>query len=231
MANKRFNLLDRQRAERKLLLTVVEWTEGNSIVRELVGTRIAESEISYNPDVEVVTNIIGITKSFVRNTKPQQDLDYPILGSSKLGAKLNDIRRRNATSELKHFTVYIITAFVLTAYGYETEKHSNCTIVYNSLGGADRVEFPITIYFSNNIDNGVVNKLSENFTFTSYSELPGDYDVEVEFVNENLVIRLDDRTPLNFELTNDNLVITEDSTAPIDFTMDNDNLIMLVKES
>lgn len=226
-----FNLRDKQWAERKLLLTVVEWKEGNSTVREIVGTRIAGSEIEYNPAVETVTDVLGVTKTFVQNTQPQQDLDsYPILGNSKLGEKLNDIRHRNATSELKQFTVYVITAFVLTSHGYEAEKHVNCTIAYSSLGGADKVEFPITIYFSNDIDNGVVNKLADDFTFTSYDNL-----IDVDYLNVYFVkqgnLALEEFTknanlPVEFSLVNGNLVATYSSGAQIDFVIQNGNLIM-----
>lgn len=234
-STEQFNLRDKQWAERKLLLTVVEWKEGNSTVREIVGTRIAESEIDYNPAVETVTDVLGVTKTFVQHTQPQQDLDsYPILGGSKLGTKLNDIRHRNATSELKQFTVYVITAFILTPYGYETEKHVNCTIAYNSLGGADKVEFPITIYFSNDIDNGVVNRLADDFTFTSYDNLIDVEYLNVYFANQgNLEVSEFTKSvnlPIDFSLTNGNLIATYSSGANVDFAVQNGNLFLYYDE-
>ena len=157
-----------QRVERKLLLTVVEWSEGsNTQVRELLGKRTEDSSIEYNADVETTTDILGINYTDVNTTQPQQDFDpYLVLGNSKLAAKLNDIRRRNALSELNQFTAYIITAFCGTAGKYEAEKHSGCTITYNSMGGDSNVNFPISLYFSNNITRGTVDKLSDDFTFT-----------------------------------------------------------------
>lgn len=167
-----FNLSAGQRAERKLLITVAEWTDnsGSSAtqVREILGTRTEDSSIDYNPDIETTTDILGINYTDLNKTQPQQDFDpYLILGGSKLGAKLNDIRRRNALSELNQFTCYIITAFVGNATnGYEAEKHENCTIVYNSIGGDTNVNFPISVYFSNNITVGTVDVLADNFQFT-----------------------------------------------------------------
>lgn len=167
-----FNLNDGQRAERKLLITVAEWTEGTGSsateVREILGRRTEDSSIDYNADIETTTDILGINYTDLNRTQPQQDFDpYLILGGSKLGAKLNDIRRRNALSELDSFTVYIITAFVGdSTNGYATEKHTGCTIVYNSIGGDSNVNMPISVYFSNNITTGVVDKLSDDFTFT-----------------------------------------------------------------
>lgn len=163
-----FNLASGQRAERKLLITVAEWTEDNSQVREILGTRTEDSSIEYNPDIETTTDILGINYTDMNKTQPQQDFDpYLILGGSKLGAKLNDIRRRNALSELSQFTVYIITAFAGTAGAYEAEKHTGCTIAYNSIGGDTNVNFPISVYFSNDITTGTVDKLADDFTFTS----------------------------------------------------------------
>lgn len=168
MAVSQFNLAQYQRAERKLLLTVAEWTEGTTQERELLGRRTEDSSIEYNADQSTTTDILGINYTDVNKTQPQQDFDpYLVLGGSKLGAKLNDIRRRNALSELSQFTLYIITAYVGNSTdGYQAEKHVNCTIQYNSLGGDANVNMPISVFFSNDVTNGTVNKLSEDFVFT-----------------------------------------------------------------
>lgn len=172
MAVSEFNLNQGQRAERKLLITVAEWKETTgtteSSVREILGTRTEDSSIEYNPDIETTTDILGINYTDLNRTQPQQDFDpYLVLGGSKLGAKLNDIRRRNALSELDQFTVYVITAFVGTTGAYEAEKHTGCTIAYNSIGGDSNVNFPISVYFSNNITTGTVDKLADDFVFTA----------------------------------------------------------------
>lgn len=172
MAVAQFNLADKQRAERKLLLTVAEWTEteGTSTVtkRELLGRRTEDSSIEYNADIQTSTDILGINYTDVNKTQPQQSFDpYLILGGSKLGAFLNDKRRRNALSELSDFTVYIITAFIGDkTNGYAAEKHTGCSIIYNSIGGDANVNFPIDVYFSNEITTGTVNKLTDDFEFT-----------------------------------------------------------------
>lgn len=172
MAITQFNLAAGQRAERKLLITVAEWTETTGTtsnqVREILGTRTEDSSIEYNPDIETTTDIRGINYTDLNKTQPQQAFDpYLILGGSKLGAFLNDIRRRNALSELSAFTIYIITAYVGTAGAYEAEKHTDCSIIYDSLGGDANVNFPITVYFSNKITTGTVDKLSDDFVFTA----------------------------------------------------------------
>ena len=162
------NLPTHQRAPRKLLITVAEWTDGSTQKREVLGRRTEDSSIEYNADIETTTDILGINYTDVNRTQPQQDFDpYLILGGSELAAKLNDIRKRNAIEELSQFTIYIITAFVGSASAYEAEKHVNCTIAYNSIGGDINVNMPISVYLSNDITNGTVDKLSDDFTFTA----------------------------------------------------------------
>ena len=176
MAVTQFNLNDGQRAERKLLITVAEWTETTTVgtstttetVREILGTRTEDSSIEYNADIETTTDIRGNNYTDLNKTQPQQSFDpFLILGGSKLGAFLDDIRRRNAVSELNQFTMYIITAYKGTTGAYEAEKHINCTITYDSLGGDTKVNFPITVYFSNNSTTGTVDKLTDDFVFTA----------------------------------------------------------------
>ena len=167
MAVSAINLPQHQRAPRKLLITVAEWMDGANEKREVLGRRTEDSSIEYNADTETTTDVLGINYTDVNKTQPQQDFDpYLVLGGSELAAKLNDIRRRNAIEELSQFTIYIITAYVGSASAYEAEKHVNCTIVYNSLGGDVNVNMPISIYFSNDITLGTVDKLSDDFTFT-----------------------------------------------------------------
>lgn len=168
MAVEQFNLNAGQRAERKLLITVAEWMDSSTQQREILGTRTEDSSIDYNPDIETTTDILGINYTDLNKTQPQQDFDpFLVLGGSKLGALLNDIRRRNALSELSQFTVYIITAFIGdSTNGYAAEKHTGCTIAYNSIGGDANVNFPISVYYSNQITTGTVDKLASDFEFT-----------------------------------------------------------------
>lgn len=182
--SKTFNLdaATHQRAERKLLLTVAEWADPNGTVtidgqkysREILGRRTEDSSIEYNPDVATSTDILGINYSDLNKTQPQQDFDpYLILGGSKLGELLNDIRRRNALTELNQFTIYVITAFIGDATnGYAAERHIECTILYNSIGGDANVNFPISVYLSNNSTLGTVDKLSDDFTYTADTPTP-----------------------------------------------------------
>lgn len=151
--------------------TAVDYYMG--VDRTIMGKRTPDSSIEYNVDSETSTDILGYNYTDVNKTQPQQSFDpHLILGGDKFSEKLNDIRKRNALTELSGFTLYIITAFVSVTVGagtqYETERHTGCTILYDSIGGEDNVNFPLTAYFSNNITNGTVDKLSDDFTFTPY---------------------------------------------------------------
>jgi len=164
-----FNLNPGQRAERKLLITVAEWAEGTSTVREFLGTRTEDSSIEYNSEIETTTDIRGNNYTDLERTQPEQAFDAsPIIGGEKLKVKLNDIRRRNAISELGGFTIYIITAFVGdSTNGYAAERHDDCTITYDSIGGDTKINFPYTVHFSNKITTGTVDKLADDFVFTA----------------------------------------------------------------
>lgn len=163
------NLATGERAQRKLLITVAEWGSGATPDREILGTRVEDSSIELNADIETMTDIRGITYTDVNKTEPQQTLDPSyVLGGSKLSEYLytamtqNDINKYNGT-----FTVYIISAFIGNATdGYEAVRHTGCSIIPTSVGGDSFVAMPLEVHFSNNITPGTVDKLAEDFTFT-----------------------------------------------------------------
>lgn len=210
MPSTQFNLSDGQRAERKLLITALEWLEytllttepddwatdyedyyektANGYVhvsgaaaptwasnkyysgtptRELCGVRTEDSSIEYNADIETTTDILGNNYTDLNKTQPEQTFDAsPLRGGSKLQAKLNDIRRRNAVSELQGFTAYILTGYAGSTGAFEAEKHSDCSVTYDSIGGDTTINFPYTVHFSNKITTGTVDKLTVDFVFT-----------------------------------------------------------------
>lgn len=162
------NLKPGQRAQRKTLITVAEWGGTESPNREILGARTEDSSIEFNPDIETSTDILGITYSDVNKTEPQQDFDpYYLLGGSKLGAYLAEAALENNIDAYNGvFDIYIITAFIGTEGAYKCVKHSGCTILPTSIGGDSYVSMPIEVHYSNNIEKGTVDKLSDDFEFT-----------------------------------------------------------------
>ena len=136
--------------------------------RDILGTRTEDSSIEFNPDIETATDIRGNSYTDMNKTEPEQSFDpFLILGGSKLAPKLHDIMFRNAVSELNQFIMYIITAYIGNETdGYKTQRQTDCTITYDSLGGDTKVNFPITVHYSNKTTAGTVDKLSDDFEFT-----------------------------------------------------------------
>jgi hypothetical protein len=145
-----------------------ESTYYKKVDRELLGKRTEDSSIEYNPDIATSTDILGNNYTDMNKTQPEQSFDpHLILGGARLAPKMDDIRRRNALSEVSQFTVYVITAYVGDdTNGYAAERQDNCTITYDSLGGDTNVNFPITVHYSNEITLGTVDKLGDSFEFT-----------------------------------------------------------------
>lgn len=176
-----------QRAERKLLITVAEWTEPTATagvrtdpIREILGKRTEDSSIDYNTDIATSTDILGFNYTDVNKTQPEQAFDpFLILGGSRLAAYLNYIRNRNALTELSDFTIYVITAFIDSGdasatpptHQYQTQKQVHCTIEYQSIGGDVNVNMPITVHYSNESSYGYVDQLTKNFTFTEVTNI------------------------------------------------------------
>ena len=174
-----FDLAAKERAQRKTLITVAEWTPAGETkaTRELLGVRTEDSSIEFNPDVATSTDILGVTYTDVNKTEPQQSFDpFFLLGGSALGEYLVSAALENRLNDYNgKFDVYIIAAFINDKTGttaatkYKAVKHTGCTIIPNSIGGDAYVSMPIDVYYSNNITVGTVDKLGDEFVFTADS--------------------------------------------------------------
>ena len=165
------NLATGKRAERKLLLTVAEWNVGTTQFRELLGSRTEDSSIEFNPDIQTVTDILGVTHTDVNKTEPQQSLDpYYIMGGSDLADYLTQAALKNNIQAYNgSFTVYLISAFIGTTGAYYAVKHAGCSIIPQSIGGDAYVNMPIQVNLSNDITEGTVSTLTKDFQFTAAS--------------------------------------------------------------
>lgn len=165
------NLSEGVRAERKTLLTVVEWKEGTATKRELLGARTEDSSIEFNPDMDTTTDILGITYTDVNKTEPSQSFDpYYIRGGSLLADYLTKAALKNDIQAYNNaFDVFIITAFMGTSGSYYAVKHAGCSVIPQSIGGDSYVNMPIEVHYSNDITEGTVDKLSDDFVFTAAS--------------------------------------------------------------
>lgn len=169
MAISTFNLADNQKAERKLLVTCANVGTAEAPEWQVLGAGVEDSSIELNPDTETVTDIRGVTETTVNKLEISQDLDpMTVRGGSKLAIKLHDIMSRKANSEFSQFEILLIEAYVGEEGSYYAERHKNCTLTPQSLGGSGYVDMPINISFSNDKKIGTVNtyKYDEEITFT-----------------------------------------------------------------
>lgn len=175
-ADLQFNLQKKERAQRKTLITVAEWTPAGATepVREILGARTEDSSIEFNADVATSTDILGVTYTDVNKTEPQQTFDpFFLLGGSALGEYLVEAALANRINDYNgKFNVYIIAAFInnktstTAATKYKTVKHAGCSIIPTSVGGDAYVSMPIEVHYSNDITEGSVDKLADDFVFT-----------------------------------------------------------------
>ena len=174
MAEMTLNLAAKERAQRKTLITVAEWTPAGESepIREILGARTEDSSIEFNADIATSTDILGVTYTDVNKTEPQQTFDpFFLLGGSKLGEYLVNAALENRINDYNgKFNVYIIAAFIndgVSASKYFTVKHSGCSIIPTSMGGDAYVSMPIEVHYSNDITKGSVDVLADNFVFTA----------------------------------------------------------------
>lgn len=176
MADMTMNLAAKERAQRKTLITVAEWTpEGaDAPVREILGARTEDSSIEFNADIAKSTDILGITYADVNKTEPQQTFDpFFLLGGSALGEYLVGAALENRINDYNgKFNVYVIAAFINNKSGttaateYKTVMHKGCSIIPTSMGGDAYVSMPIEVHYSNDITVGTVDKMADDFVFT-----------------------------------------------------------------
>lgn len=173
------NLNNGQRAERKTFITVAEWKTGSGTSavthKEILGYRVEDSSVEFNPDVATSTDILGITYTDVNKTEPQQSFDtFYVMGGSELAEYLVENALENNISAYNNvFDVYLITGFIpqtgtsgtTTVNGYKAVKHTGCSIIPKSMGGDSYTQLPIDVHFSNKITKGMVDTLDDSFTF------------------------------------------------------------------
>lgn len=148
---------------------------GSSMSREweAVGVKVEDSAKEYNPDLETVTDILGITHTTINKLEPQQSFEpFTIRRDSKLAAKLFQMVEIDGDlTALKEFEVMTAYGFDGTAGAYTAKVEAGCTIEPTSLGGSGTLDFPFNVHFSGNKTMGTVNQLlpASGVTFTESS--------------------------------------------------------------
>lgn len=163
-----FNLAAGQKADRKLEMHFVNVGTSESPEWEILGRGVEDASMAFNHDVSQIVDILGISDTEVSAAKPQLDLDpMNIRGGQKLSAKLLDIERRNAISELSTFEVLNVHAYLGAEKSFQAELHKNCTIVPQSLGGSTYVGLPLNVHLSNDKTLGTATVTNGTATFSA----------------------------------------------------------------
>lgn len=159
-----------QKADRKLEIHYVNVAADSATKEwEILGRGVEDAAMEFNHDVETSTDILGLSDTTVGPAKPQLDLDpNSVRGGSKLSARLLDIERRNALSELSTFEVLNVHCYLSggASGSFAAELHSGCTIVPQSLGGSSYVDMPLNVHLSNDKVLGTATIAAGVPTFT-----------------------------------------------------------------
>ena len=162
-----FNLDTGAEAERKYLVTAVNTGTSVSPTWTVIGAGIEDSAIELNPDVSTVTDILGNNVTKLNKFDTSQSLEpFTIEGGSALALELYNDVKYERLANFSLYEVLIISAFVGASGSYEAEKHVNCTITPQSIGGSAYVDMPITINFSNDKTHGTVDNYTASSTIT-----------------------------------------------------------------
>lgn len=168
------SMLQNQRAERKMLITIAAWKEGELQKAAILGARTEDSSIEFNADIETTTDILGINYTDLNKTQPQQSFDPAyVIGGDALMAYMNAAALENNINAYNGvFDIYVVAAYLKDANKFFAVKHAGCSIIPQSIGGDAFVSMPYDVYFSNDITKGSVTSIKredlmmiyENFT-------------------------------------------------------------------
>ena len=147
--------------ERKFMVTYVNIGTHETPEWEALGVKIEDSSIEFNPDVETITDILGITTTTVNKTEPQQSFEpHTIRKESKFAQKIvKQVVVDKDLAALSLYEVLIVYAFMGAAGAYDAELQTGCTIEPTSIGGSGRVDFPFNLHYSNKSTWGTVATL------------------------------------------------------------------------
>lgn len=155
---------------RKMLALAIDVSEDETTPEYVViGYKISDSTLEFNPDVESGTDINGRNYSSVNKFEPSQTFDpHRLTGGElgKLGAKLLHYFRFNELEKLSQFKCVLIYGMLESEDGYVADMYDACTLTPQSLGGESWTDMPFDVNFGGDITRGTVDKLIDTVDFT-----------------------------------------------------------------
>ena len=165
-----FNVEDGYEVERKMLVLCANTGTSAAPVWEIIGSGVDDSAISFNPELETTTDILGVTRSRISKLEPTQDMAMPLIGGSDFLIMLhNDIRRRRLAN-LGAYDLLVIYGYVGSTGSYEADRFPASTVEPTSLGGDAFVDQEVTFHLGGAIEYGTVNAFTVGSTVTFTKE-------------------------------------------------------------
>lgn len=166
--NTDFNVEAGTKAPRKLLKHYVNVGSAEAQEWELLGAGVEDSSIDTNFETEDVNDILGNHETSITGASPSQSFDpFTIRGGSKLAFKLHEIWMNKSYEQLSQFQMLTVYSYVgAETDGYDADLQSDCTIMFERIGGSAYVDMPITVNYSDKKERGTVKFTEGVPTFT-----------------------------------------------------------------
>jgi len=156
--------------QRKYLATAVDISDTATEDFLVIGYRITDSAIEFNPETETGTDINGRNFGSVDGFEPTQTFEPHRLTSGELGAigeKLIHCFRYREFQKLSQFKCLIIYGMLGPEGGpYPADKYNACTITPQNIGGDRWTNLPFQVIFGGDVTHGTVSSLINKTVFT-----------------------------------------------------------------
>lgn len=170
--NTDFNVGANIKAPRKLLKHYVNVGTKDSKEWELLGAGVEDSSIETNFETEEANDILGNHETSIIGASPSQTFDpFTVRGGSKLAFKLHEIWLNKSYELLSQFEMLTVYSYIGgSAEGFEADLQSDCTIVFERIGGSAYIDMPITINYSDKKERGTVKITDDTPVFTKTTD-------------------------------------------------------------
>jgi hypothetical protein len=156
--------------QRKYMACAIDISDTGTPKYIVMGYRITNSAVEFNPDTESGTDINGRNFGSVNKFEPIQTFEPHRLTTGDLGAvgeKLLHYFRYNQLQKFSQFKCILIYGMLGSAGAYEADLYESCTVTPNSLGGEAWLEMPFQITFGGKVTHGTADGLIDTITFSA----------------------------------------------------------------
>ena len=154
--------------QRKFLALAIDVSGGSGTEKYVVaGYKIESSAMETNPDIEIMTDILGDTYTTLNKFEPSQTFEpHRIYTGDVLGEYLLEIFRNRELEKFSKFKCVVIYGFMGTEGAYAADRFAECSIIPSSIGGSAYVEMPFDVNYGGEITRGTADKLRGEIVFT-----------------------------------------------------------------